>query len=184
MRAMFQKQRISRTAVDLNEVVRDVSRIIRNEALRKGVRVSVNLSPEAVLVSGDPVVAQQVILNLANNGMDALQQVPPGQKTLTLTTLIGHDGLTGTILVEDNGCGIADGNKPRLFTPFFTTKLDGMGLGLSICRSLIESLDGRITLVECPAPGAAFKVELPVIPESPTKALHDPEFSQRSSLDR
>ncbi len=164
MRAMFQKQRISRTVVDLNGIVHDVSRVIRNEAVRKGVQIRVNPSPDPVLVSGDPVVVQQVILNLANNAMDALQHVPLGQKFLTLTTSRNHDGLAGTIVVEDNGCGIATENIPRIFTPFFTTKQDGMGLGLSICRSLIESLDGRITLEERSELGATFSVELPAVP--------------------
>jgi PAS domain S-box-containing protein len=178
MRAMFQKQKISRSVLDLNGIVHDVDRIIRNDAVRKGVQIRVSPSPDAVLVSGDPIVVQQVILNLANNAMDALQHVPLGQKLLTLTSSLNHDGSVGTIVVEDNGCGIADENKPRLFMPFFTTKQDGMGLGLSICRSLIESLDGRIMLVEGTEPGAAFKVELPVTPEVSVLDAHDPEFSQ------
>ncbi len=178
MRAMFQKQRISRSVIDLNAIIHDVGRIIRNDAVRKGVQIRVSPSPDAVLVSGDPVVVQQVILNLANNAMDALQHVPLGQKLLILTSSLDQDGVVGTIVVEDNGCGIADENRPRLFMPFFTTKQEGMGLGLSICRSLIESLDGRITLVERQEPGAAFKVELSVTPGVPVGA-HDPEFSQR-----
>ena len=86
MRAMFQKQKISRTVVDFNGIVHDVSRIIRNHAERRGVQIRVNTSQHAVLVSGDPVVAQQVILNLANNAMDAMQHIPLGRKFLTLTS--------------------------------------------------------------------------------------------------
>jgi two-component system, LuxR family, sensor kinase FixL len=182
MRAMFQKQRFSRSALDLNGIMHDVGRIIRNEAGRKGVQIRVSPSQGPVLVSGDPVVVQQVILNLANNAMDALQNVPLGQKLLTLTSSLNGD--VGTIVVEDNGCGIAEENKSKLFMPFFTTKQDGMGLGLSICRSLIESLDGRITLVERPEPGSAFKVELPVTPAVSVPVAHDPEFSQRFVPDR
>ena len=103
---------------------------------------------------------------------------------LALGAMLNRDGVVGTIVVEDNGCGIADENKPRLFMPFFTTKQDGMGLGLSICRSLIESLDGRITLIGRPESGAAFKVELPVTPEVSVLGAHDPEFGQRFVPDR
>jgi signal transduction histidine kinase len=67
------------------------------------------------------------------------------------------------IQVEDNGCGIPNENKSKLFTPFFTTKRDGLGLGLSICRSVIESLGGRITLIEKEQPGTLFEVQLPLI---------------------
>lgn len=184
MRAMFQKQKISRTVVDFNGIVHDVSRIIRNHAERKGIQIRVNTSSDAVLVSGDPVVAQQVILNLANNAMDALQHNPLGRKFLTLTSSLNHDGITGTIVVEDNGCGIANDNKSKIFTPFFTTKQDGLGLGLSICRSLIESLDGRITLEDRQEPGAAFKVELPVAHQHQSIGLQDPQFDQRHIADR
>jgi PAS domain S-box-containing protein len=181
MRAMFQKQRLSRTVIDLNEIVHDVGRMIRNHAVRRGIQLRVNPSSDAVHVSGDPVVVQQVILNLANNAMDALHHKPAGQKVLKLTSSFNHNRDGGTIVVEDNGCGIADENKLRLFTPFFTTKQGGLGLGLSICRSLIESLDGRITLVEHSEPGATFKVELPVVPEKLAQRLHDQQPVQRYS---
>jgi len=165
MRAMFQKQRISRTVVDLNGIIHDVSRMIRNDAERRGVQIRVYQSPTAALVSGDAVVVQQVILNLANNAMDAMQQVPLGQKILTLTCSLNHGGTLGAITVQDAGIGVPEPFKSKLFTPFFTTKQDGLGLGLSICRSLIESLDGRIVLIERSEPGAIFQIELPVVPE-------------------
>ena len=82
-------------------------------------------------------------------------------------------------MVEDNGCGIANDNKSKIFMPFFTTKQDGLGLGLSICRSLIESLDGRITLEDRQEPGAAFKVELPVAHQQQSIGLQEPQFGQQ-----
>ena len=171
MRAMFQKQRISRTVVDLNSIIHDVSRMIRNHAQRRGVQVQVIPNPDPVLVSGDPVVVQQVVLNLANNGMDASQDLPPGNKVLTLSSSLDNECSGGAITVEDNGCGIAEEDKSRIFSPFFTTKQDGLGLGLSICRSLMESLDGRVLLLDRQGPGAAFRVELPVVPQSAAEGL-------------
>ena len=162
MRSMFQRQTITRTQLDLNRITYNVSRLVRNDAARKGVQLRLLLSPTPIFVSGDAVVLQQVILNLLSNGMDALQEIPAGHRLIALTTLIRQDSEFGTIVVEDNGCGIAEGEKPKLFTPFFTTKEDGLGMGLSICRSLIESLDGRICLLDRTEPGAAFEVELPL----------------------
>lgn len=173
LRSMFQRQTITRTSLDLNRIACDVSRLVRNDALRRRVRISLIASPETILVSGDTIVLQQVLLNLVNNGMDALQALPSEQRMLTLTTLVREGSGYGTILVEDNGYGIAEENKPKLFTPFFTTKKDGLGMGLSICRSLIESLDGCIKLLDRDAPGAVFQVDLPlIVSNSPQNQPH------------
>jgi signal transduction histidine kinase len=162
MRAMFQRHTIAHAQVDLNRIVDDVSRLVRNEALRRGVQIRVVPFPDAIFVLADAVALQQVILNMVNNGMDALAQLPCQSKVLTLTTQVQMDSSFGTILVEDNGCGVAKENRERLFTPFFTTKSDGLGMGLSICRSLIKSLGGRITLVDRSEPGTVFQVQLPL----------------------
>ena len=163
MRAMFQKQRISRSAIDLNVILREVGRILRNSARRKGVQIRLNPSPEPVVVLGEAIAVQQIVLNLANNGLDAVQCRPSRERLLTLTTALRTETGSGMIQVEDNGCGVPYENRPKLFVPFFTTKRDGLGLGLSICRSVIEALDGRITLVEREQPGTLFEVEFPLI---------------------
>jgi C4-dicarboxylate-specific signal transduction histidine kinase len=167
MRAMFQKQKITRSAIDLNGVLVEVSRILRNSALRNGVEIRVNPSPEPVVVLGEAISVQQAVLNLANNGIDALQTRPPSERLLILTSALRPETGKGVIQVEDNGCGIPTEYKTKVFTPFFTTKRDGLGLGLSICRSVIESLGGRITVVEKEQPGSLFEVQLPLTsPES------------------
>jgi PAS domain S-box-containing protein len=182
MRSMFQRQTIRRTQLDLNRITFDVSRLVRNDAVRRGIQIRLNYFPDPILVYGDPTVLQQVILNLLNNGMDALENVPPGHKLLTLTTLIHRESELGTILVEDNGCGVSAEDKPKLFTPFFTTKKDGLGMGLSICHSLIESLNGQIALRDRDAPGTAFEVNLPLVPANQDDAedQSDPELVQPS----
>lgn len=180
LRSIFQKQTIARTSLDLNRIVYDVSRLVRNDALRRGVQIRVVTSLDVISISGNAVALQQVILNLVNNGMDALRNKPSGQKTLTLTTLVPKESGYGSILVEDNGCGIAEENKSKLFTPFFTTKNDGLGMGLSICRTLIETLNGRITLLDRDEPGTAFQVDLPLVVEAYLQNPRDPQLECRS----
>jgi signal transduction histidine kinase len=162
MRALFKKQSIARHEVDLNEIVTGVSRLVRKDALLRGVELRLVLSVSAPKVLGDEIPLQQVILNLINNGMDAMQSLPEARRILSVTTCIGTDTKCGMILVEDNGPGIAEKDKMKLFLPFFTTKSEGLGMGLSICRSILDSLGGRITFDNRPVGGSVFRVELPL----------------------
>ena len=162
MRALFRKQTIARHEVDLNEIATGVSRLVRKDALLRGVELRVMLSANVPKVLGDEIPLQQVILNLINNGMDAMRDVPQAERVLTVTTCVGTDANCGIILVEDNGPGIAEKDKMKLFMPFFTTKSDGLGMGLSISRSILDSLGGRITFDNRPEGGSVFRVELPL----------------------
>jgi C4-dicarboxylate-specific signal transduction histidine kinase len=161
MRALFKKQTIDRHEVDLNEIVTGVSRLVRKDALLRGVELRLVLSVSAPRVLGDEVPLQQVILNLISNGMDAMRDIPLDKRILTVTTCVGVDKKCGVILVEDNGPGIAEKDRMKLFTPFFTTKREGLGMGLSICRSILDSLGGRISFDGRPEGGSVFRVELP-----------------------
>lgn len=165
IRAVFQKRQIAAHEVDLNTVVNDVARLVRHNAELRGVRIRLLLSSQPVLVRADHGVLEQVVLNLVNNGMDAMSQLPMQRRVLTLTTRAGARTGRGSILVEDSGSGISDEDKAKLFTPFFTTKSKGLGIGLSICRSLVESLDGHIRLEDRVGPGTIFLVELPLAAE-------------------
>jgi C4-dicarboxylate-specific signal transduction histidine kinase len=160
MRAIFKKQTIARHEVNLNGVVTGVSRLVRKDALLRGVELRITLSTSELVVLGDEIPLQQVILNLINNGMDAMRDLPDGEKVLTVTTSLAKNRNCGVILVEDNGPGIAEKDKVKLFMPFFTTKSDGLGMGLSICRSILDSLGGRISFANRPEGGSAFRVEL------------------------
>jgi two-component system, LuxR family, sensor kinase FixL len=162
MRAMFQRRRIVSYDLDLNQVVMNVHRMVKNAAASQGVQLQLVLVPGAVQVRGDESILQQVFLNLVSNGMDAMKHTSKERRILTLTTTIQAGANCGIVLVEDHGKGISDEEKSRLFTPFFTTKSDGLGMGLSISRSLVESLGGRLTLENRPEPGAAFRVSLPL----------------------
>lgn len=161
MRALFKKQKIQRHEVDLNEIATAVSRLVRKDALLRGIELRLILSANTPKVLGDEVPLQQVILNLINNGMDAMRDLPQDERVLTVTTYVGEDNC-GIILVEDNGPGIADKDKMKLFMPFFTTKSEGLGMGLSICRSILDSLGGHITFDNRPQRGSVFIVELPL----------------------
>lgn len=162
MRALFKKQTIARHEVDLNEIATGVSRLVRKDALLRGVEFRLILSVNPPKVLGDEIPLQQVVLNLINNGMDAMHDLPADRRVLTVRTCVGADDNCGIILVEDNGPGIAEKDKLKLFMPFFTTKSEGLGMGLSICRSILDSLGGRISFDNRPERGSVFRVELPL----------------------
>jgi two-component system, LuxR family, sensor kinase FixL len=165
IRAVFQKRQIAARGLDLNTVVNDVVRLIRHNAELRGVRIRLLLSTQPVLVEGDQAVLQQILLNLVNNGMDAMDAMPRHKKVLVLTTRVLPDTGYGSILVADNGSGVSKEDRSQLFTPFFTTKSKGLGIGLSICQALVESLNGCIRLDDRPGPGTAFAIELPLAVE-------------------
>jgi signal transduction histidine kinase len=162
MRAIFKKEAIARHEVDLNEIATSVSRLVRKDALLRGVELRLMLSANTPKVLADEVPLQQIILNLINNGMDAMRDLPADGRVLTVTTGVGADVNYGMILVEDNGPGISEQDKMKVFVPFFTTKSEGLGMGLSICRSILDSLGGRISFDNRPEGGSVFRVELPL----------------------
>jgi len=163
MRSMLKKESLTRQAVDLNAIVRSLSQILKNEALQTGVRVQLELVPGELLVLGDWGPLQQVLLNLMKNGMDAMREIPAEQRFLTVKTELNSRKKTAGFSVEDNGPGVAQEIKARLFEPFITTKKEGLGMGLSISHSIIKSLGGQISLRNSSVPGATFRVELPLV---------------------
>ena len=161
MRAMLKKQSVVVEPVDLNEIATSVVQMIRNDAALRGMRIELALVPSAVMVKGDQIALQQVVLNLAGNGLDAMMDTT-SERRLTLRTTIEQVAKVGAIWVEDSGPGVSADVREKLFQPFFTTKTTGLGMGLSICQSIVESLSGRIELKNRPGKGAAFFVELPL----------------------
>lgn len=159
MRAMLKKESVAIEVVDLNQIATSVAQMIRNEATLRGMRIELSLNPSAVMVKGDQVGLQQVVLNLASNGLDAMAGTSP-ERCLSIRTAIELNA--GTISVVDNGPGVSLEVRDKLFHPFFTTKRTGLGMGLSICQSILESLGGRIELENHDGKGAAFLVALPL----------------------
>jgi signal transduction histidine kinase len=158
VRAILKKHTIKPHTVNLNEIVEDVTLIVRNDALLNGVQFRSMLSLSAVPVQGDEVPLAQVLLNLVNNAMAAMRQLPRQRKILTIKTQ--KQDSYGLLLVEDEGPGIPDSLKAKIFLPFFTTKSEGLGMGLSICATILESLGGSISFANLPGRGAAFSVRL------------------------
>jgi C4-dicarboxylate-specific signal transduction histidine kinase len=161
MRSMLKKQSVVIEPVDLNQIATSVVQMIRNEAALRGVRIEMGLLPSAVMVKGDQIALQQVVLNLAGNGLDAMMDSTE-ERRLTLRTTIEQVARVGAIWVEDSGPGVSAEVREKLFQPFFTTKTTGLGMGLSICQSILESLGGRIDLKDPAGKGAVFFVELPL----------------------
>jgi PAS domain S-box-containing protein len=165
LRALLSKRQIEIQPVDLNELASDVVLFVRTEARRRGIKVESELGDDVPLIPGDKVHLQQVLLNLLLNGMDAMADVP-GERRLTVRTGVNGSGFA-EIAVSDIGPGILPDRLPRLFDPFFSTKNEGMGLGLSIARSLVEAHGGHIWAENNVNGGATFRITLPTGREQP-----------------
>jgi PAS domain S-box-containing protein len=142
VRALFQKQAHDSESTDLNRLIRDLARLLRDEAIRQDVSIKLLLAEGLPKIMIDAVQIQQVLLNLATNGMDAMMQVAAPRELIIRSQQYGDDEIL--IAVEDHGPGIAPEIMARIFEPFFTTKPQGTGMGLAICRSIVESHDGHL----------------------------------------
>jgi C4-dicarboxylate-specific signal transduction histidine kinase len=160
LRDLLGKHVVERKELDLNEVVSDLESIMRAEARRRGVVLEIRRGPAGLAIVGDRVQIQQVLINLVLNAMDAVAEEPEVRRTVVVSVA---KGATGAVLaVRDRGRGIAPEHRTRLFEPLFSTKRNGMGLGLSITRSIVEAHGGRIWAESAPDDGTLFQVELPL----------------------
>jgi PAS domain S-box-containing protein len=159
VRSLFNQSDYVREETDLNRLILDLERLLKGEALRWGVSIELKLDDRLPPLQLDPVQIQQVLFNLAMNGMESMAMIEKPKILKISTEFNGRDAVT--VRVEDRGPGFLEEDRARLFEPFFTTKREGTGMGLAICRSIIEAHDGRIwgTRLER---GAAFQFELKV----------------------
>jgi len=151
-----------RATVDINDVIRDVAALVRTEVLRHQVSLRVELAPAMPLVLADRVQLQQVIINFVMNGIEAMASVEDRPRELVVRSG-PHDGDDVLVAVQDAGVGIDPKNVNQLFSAFFTTKPGGMGMGLSISRSIIEGHGGRLWATPNPNHGVTFHFALPGI---------------------
>jgi len=161
LRSLLSKTPSATHEVDLNEVVREVFELVAPQAAAYQVSLSTSLAPQPLVVSGDWVQLQQVILNLVMNGMEAIRNAASGERKITGgTTLV--DGASAEVAIEDSGPGIPPDKAQQIFEPFFTTKDTGMGMGLSIARTIIASHGGRIWAANRREGGAVLRFTLPL----------------------
>ncbi len=171
LRALSRKREIEMQPLDLNDVISETLLLIRGESSRRGVVIETELADNLPGVCGDKVHLQQVLLNLFLNGMEAMADSPDPRR-LSVRTAVDRMGLVETA-VSDTGSGILPDRIGRLFEPFFSTKSEGMGIGLSIARTLVEAHGGRIWAENNPDRGATLRFAVPAeVRQSCTKA-HD-----------
>jgi len=161
LRSMVKREEVERKPVILNNVLNDVVQIFHTESVFRNVRVETELDGSLPPVLGDKVQLQQVVLNLILNAADAMSENPPEQRKIILCTRVKDDRVRVT--VRDFGAGVDQANLERIFEAFFTTKGAGLGMGLNICRAVVEAHGGRIRAENNPDRGATFVFELPAI---------------------
>jgi PAS domain S-box-containing protein len=160
LRALFSKKSEISGSVDLNEAARDVVALSTSELRRNRANLELDLAQNLPPVTGDRIQLQQVILNLLLNAADALSNVEDRPRQITLRTNQDEDGNV-RLIVQDTGVGIDPDNSSKIFDAFYTTKATGMGIGLSVSRSIIEHHGGRIWASANAGPGASFSFAIP-----------------------
>jgi C4-dicarboxylate-specific signal transduction histidine kinase len=160
IRAMFTKASPERTPVAINDLVRDVDALMQTEASRNQVKLITKLRDDLPLVLGDRVQLQQVLVNLVQNGIEAMNAITDRPRQVVLrSALQSPDELL--VSVQDSGIGVDSKNERRIFDAFFTTKSQGMGMGLAICQSIIEAHGGRLWASANPDYGTTLQFTLP-----------------------
>jgi len=160
IRAMFTKDTPERTSVQVNELIRELGALMQTEAFRNQVEMQTELAPDLPAPTGDRVQLQQVIVNLITNGIEAMSAISDRPRRLLIRSAM--QGLDEVLIaVRDSGVGIEPKNYRRIFEAFFTTKAQGMGMGLSISHSIVEAHGGRMWASANSDHGTTFQFTLP-----------------------
>src|SRR5260370_19652907 len=161
VRALATKTETKQEPLDINRAISEVVPLVKRELINHKVSLRTELEPALPAVLADRVQLHQVIINLVMNSIEAMQSVTDRPRELVIGS---HQDETHRVLVTvtDSGVGISAENADRLFNAFFTTKSSGMGMGLSICRSIIEAHGGRMSAANNEGPGSKFQFPLPV----------------------
>lgn len=161
LRALLKRGETQLLPVSAKEVVEDVVQLLRSDFVSRGVTVQTVFTEGLPKVAGDQVQLQQVLLNLIINGCDAMAECPPQARKLRIST--GLEGDKVRVSVEDQGSGVPERDLSRIFQPFFTTKPQGMGIGLAICRTIMVAHHGRLWAEPNEGRGTTFHLELQAI---------------------
>jgi two-component system sensor kinase FixL len=164
MRALVKKEELAFGPLDLASVISDVAALVHSDAILNGVRIVLELNPGLPPARGDKVQLQQVVLNLLLNAFDAMKDCPVIEREVKVQAeMTGADSVR--VMVRDRGTGLSGDKLDKIFRPFYTTKRDGLGMGLTISRSIIEAHGGRLWVENNPDRGATFYCTLPVSEE-------------------
>jgi signal transduction histidine kinase len=166
MRALLRKGEYTPAEIEVNDLVDEVIGLIRGEMILQNVSLVLELSPKRLLVHGDRVQLQQVLLNLMVNALDAMKDISGGTRRVVVHTAMLAGERSVEVSVRDSGIGVPDDVPERIFEPLFTTKPHGLGLGLAICRSIIQAHGGRIGSRNNAERGATFWFTLPALEEA------------------
>jgi len=161
VRNAIKKGSAIRGPINLNDVVKAVTHMVHPDAAAHFCKVEISLAPSLPAIEGDPTQIQQVLINLVRNAFDAMHDTPPGRRIVEIATNYDRDG-TIWVAVRDHGSGISDAIRERLFEQFFTTKEEGLGMGLAIVRSIVEAHGGSIEAENADGGGARFHFRLPI----------------------
>jgi PAS domain S-box-containing protein len=160
VRNFIQKADQEREAIEVNETVQDVFNLLRPDAREHGVAIKLDLPDDLPTVVADPIELQQVIVNLAHNGIEAMSENPSSSRLLTIRTSRHRNGMV-EIAVHNPGEAISSDHLQHMFDPFFTTKPGGLGMGLSISRTIVEAHGGSLWAESAPGSGTVFRFTLP-----------------------
>jgi hypothetical protein len=159
IRALFRRAALEKVALDLNDVIGEVLRLLGGETTKRRVTVETSLETAIPPVVADRVQLQQLVLNLLINGLDAMDEVADRPRKLCISSR-RHCETSALVEIRDSGAGLKDPDK--IFEAFFTTKEKGMGMGLTICRSIVEAHDGRLWASPAEGAGTIFHFTLPL----------------------
>ena len=160
MRSLLKKAPFELKQFDLNDVVRETIGFFSSLAVGRKVELVSVITPEALPILGDRIQLQQVILNLVVNGIDAMKDTPTENRIISIRTSRVEN--FAELSVSDRGSGIPEDKLKEVFEPFFTSKAEGMGMGLSIARTIIEAHNGAISAKNRDHGGASFRIKLPI----------------------
>ena len=166
IRAHFKKGARTWTSLDIDDVIREALAVVRDRLQTHRVAVQVGLDGRLPRIRGEQVQLQQVLVNLITNAIDSMAATD-GERVLSIRSEVHHSGGV-MVSVEDTGKGLEPGAVDRIFNPMFTTKAHGMGMGLSICRSIIEAHEGKLWVTANKGRGATFHFTVPVDPGTPS----------------
>ncbi len=156
----MRKKKLHRSTTEFNEIIHETLRMLELEIRGSKVLIHLKLAENLPLVIVDRVELQQVVMNLVRNGLDSMVDSKHIEQRMTITTTENADGCI-TVAISDQGNGLLPDDVKRIFEPFFSTKVDGLGMGLAICRTLVEAHGGRLWATPNEDRGAIFTFSIP-----------------------